>query len=53
MMNVITHAYLISRIPLIDTFEKIISYAKSHKNVWFARRGDVADWARKQVLASR
>jgi len=27
MMNVITHAYLISRIPLIDAFEKIVSYA--------------------------
>jgi peptidoglycan/xylan/chitin deacetylase (PgdA/CDA1 family) len=46
MMNVITHAYLISRIPLIDTFEKIIAYAKSHKEVWFARRGDIAAWAR-------
>ena len=53
MMNVITHAYLISRIPFIDTFEKIISYAKSHKDVWFARRGDVAAWARQQILASR
>lgn len=53
MMNVITHAYLISRIPFIDTFEKIISYAKSHKDVWFARRGDVAEWVRKQVLANR
>jgi peptidoglycan/xylan/chitin deacetylase (PgdA/CDA1 family) len=53
MMNVITHAYLISRIPFIDTFEKIISYAKSHKDVWFARRGDVAGWARQQILASR
>ena len=47
MMNVITHAYLISRIPLIDTFEKIIAYAKSHQDVWFARRGDVAAWARQ------
>lgn len=47
MMNVITHAYLISRIPLIDTFEKIIAYAKSHNEVWFARRGDIAAWARK------
>ena len=53
MMNVITHAYLISRIPFIDTFEKILCYAKSHKDVWFARRGDVAVWARKQVLANR
>jgi len=53
MMNVITHAYLISRIPFIDTFEKMISYAKSHKDVWFARRGDVAEWVRKQVLANR
>lgn len=53
MMNVITHAYLISRIPFIDTFEKIISYAKSHKDVWFARRGDVAEWVRNQVLANR
>ena len=53
MMNVITHAYLISRIPFIDTFEKIVSYAKSHKDVWFARRGDVAAWARNQVLANR
>ncbi len=51
MMNVITHAYLISRIPLIDTFEKIIAYAKSHKEVWFARRGDVAAWARKYYAA--
>ncbi|MGH7771628.1 MAG: polysaccharide deacetylase family protein [Candidatus Binatia bacterium] len=52
MMNVITHAYVSSRIPLIDTFEQIISYAKSHKEVWFARRGDVAAWARKHYLAS-
>ena len=50
MMNVITHAYLISRIPLIDTFEKIIAYAKGHKQVWLARRGDVAAWARKFYL---
>jgi len=53
MMNVITHAYLISRIPFIDTFEKIIGYAKNHKDVWFARRGDVAAWARKHVLAKK
>ena len=53
MMNVITHAYLISRIPFIDTFEKIIGYAKIHKDVWFARRGDVAAWARRHVLANR
>jgi len=53
MMNVITHAYLISRIPFIDTFEKIIGYAKNHKDVWFARRGDVAAWARKHVLANK
>jgi allantoinase len=53
MMNVITHAYLISRIPFIDTFEKIISYAKNHKDVWFARRGDVAAWTRRHVLANR
>jgi hypothetical protein len=48
MMNVITHAYLISRIPLIETFEKIIAYAKSHQDVWLARRGDVAAWAKKR-----
>ncbi len=48
MMNVITHAYVSSRIPLIDTFERIIAYAKKHKEVWFARRGDVAAWARKR-----
>jgi len=53
MMNVITHAYLISRIPFIDTFEKIVSYAKDHKDVWFARRGDVAEWTRQHVLANR
>ena len=47
MMNVITHAYLISRIPFIDTFEQIIAYARSHQEIWFARRGDVAAWARK------
>jgi hypothetical protein len=50
MMNVITHAYLISRIPFIDTFEEIVKYATSHKDVWLARRGDVAAWARRQVL---
>ncbi|HEY1270163.1 MAG TPA: polysaccharide deacetylase family protein [Candidatus Binatia bacterium] len=47
MMNVITHGYISSRIPMIDTFEQIVAYAKSHKEVWFARRGDVAAWARK------
>jgi peptidoglycan/xylan/chitin deacetylase (PgdA/CDA1 family) len=47
MMNVISHAYLSARVPLIDTFEQIIAYAKSHKEVWFARRGDIAAWARK------
>ncbi len=47
MMNVITHGYLSSRVPYIDTFEKIIAYAKSHKDVWFARRGDIAAWARQ------
>jgi hypothetical protein len=31
----------------IDTFEKIIAYAKGHKDIWFARRGDIAAWARK------
>ncbi|TMA08912.1 MAG: hypothetical protein E6J89_13885 [Deltaproteobacteria bacterium] len=48
--NVITHAYLISRIPLVDTFEQIIAYAKKHEEVWFARRGDVAAWARTRHL---
>ena len=47
MMNVITHGYLSSRVPAIDTFEQIIKYAKGHKDVWFARRGDIAAWARK------
>jgi coproporphyrinogen III oxidase len=47
MMNVISHAYLSARIPIIDTFEQIIAYAKKHKDVWFARRGDIAAWARK------
>ena len=52
MLNVITHAYLSARIPLIDTFEKMIAYAKKHKAVWFARRGDVAAWARKYYQTS-
>ena len=52
MMNVITHAYVSSRIPLIDTFERIVAYAKSHKEVWFTWRGDVAAWARKCYLES-
>lgn len=47
MMNVITHGYISSRVPYIDTFEKIIAYAKSLKDIWFARRGDIAAWARK------
>ena len=47
MMNVISHAYLSARIPVIDTFEQIIAYAKRHQDVWFARRGDIAAWARK------
>ncbi len=50
MMNVITHAYLISRIPFIDTFEQIIAYAKKRQEVWFARRGDVTAWARKCLV---
>jgi hypothetical protein len=49
-MNVISHSYVISRIPFIDTFERIVAYAKSHKEVWFARRGDVTAWARKHYL---
>ncbi len=51
MLNVITHAYLSARIPFIDTFEKIIAYAKKHREVWFARRGDVAAWACKYYSA--
>ena len=47
MMNVITHGYLSSRVPYVDTFERIIADAKSHKDVRFARRGDIAAWARK------
>jgi urate oxidase len=53
MMNVITHAYLISRIPFVDTFEQIIGYVKSHNEVWLARRGDVAAWARRYVLENK
>jgi len=52
MMNVITHGYISSRIPMIDTFEQIVAYAKSHDDVWFARRGDVAAWARKYYSES-
>jgi allantoinase len=52
MMNVITHGYISSRIPMIDTFEQVIAYAKEHKEVWFARRGDVAVWARKYYSES-
>jgi peptidoglycan/xylan/chitin deacetylase (PgdA/CDA1 family) len=52
MMNVITHGYISSRIPMIDTFERIVAYAKEHQEVWFARRGDVAAWARKYYSAS-
>ena len=47
MMNVITHGYLSSRVLAVDTFEQIIKYAKSHNDVWFARRGDIAAWGRK------
>jgi hypothetical protein len=53
LMNVITHAYLSSRIPLIDTFEQIIAYATSHREVWLARRGDVAAWARQRFLPNK
>jgi allantoinase len=53
MMNVITHAYLISRIPLIDTFEQIIVYAKKYQEVWFARRGDIAAWTRRWHLEAK
>jgi peptidoglycan/xylan/chitin deacetylase (PgdA/CDA1 family) len=52
MMNVITHGYISSRIPMIDTFERIVAYAKEHQEVWFARRGDVAAWARKYYSES-
>lgn len=53
LMNVITHAYLSSRIPLIDTFEQIIAYATSRRDVWLARRGDVAAWARQRFLPNK
>ncbi len=52
MMNVITHGYISSRIPMIDTFERIVAYAKEREDVWFARRGDVAAWARQYYSAS-
>lgn len=53
MMNVITHAYIISRIPFLDTFEQIIVHAKKHAEVWCARRGDVAEWARKHYVGEK
>jgi hypothetical protein len=37
---------------MIDTFERIVAYAKEHQEVWFARRGDVAAWARKYYSES-
>jgi hypothetical protein len=52
MMNVIPHAYLSSGIPLIETFEEIIKYGKSRKEVWFARCGDIAALAKKFYQAA-
>jgi hypothetical protein len=31
----------------------MIKYAKGHKEVWFARRGDIAAWARKYFEKER
>ena len=33
------------------TLRRCFDYAKSHQNVWFARKGDIAGWAFKRESA--
>ncbi len=44
-MMVVTIHDAISRASRIKAFEEFINYAQRHKGVWFARSGDLAQWA--------
>lgn len=47
MMNIGLHCRLIGRPGRVAALQRFIDYAKSHDNVWFARRIDIADhWKR-------
>ncbi|MCO5162367.1 MAG: allantoinase PuuE [Mesorhizobium sp.] len=42
MMNIGLHCRLVGRPGRVAALKKFIDYAKSHENVWFARRIDIA-----------
>jgi urate oxidase len=48
MMNIGLHCRLVGRPGRAAALKRFIDYAKSHKNVWFARRIDIAEhWKEK------
>ena len=46
--ELLLHSDMGTRPPLINAFERALTYAKGHSDIWFARRGDLADWALSQ-----
>ena len=44
MMSVGIHPRVTGRPGKSKVLEQFIQYAKSHPDVWFARRGDIAKW---------
>ena len=48
MMSVGLHCRIIGRPSRAVALEKFIDYAKSHDDVWFARRIDIANWWRER-----
>ncbi len=51
--ELLLHSDMGTRPPLINAFERALTYAKGHSDIWFARRGDLADWALSQSAEER
>ena len=45
------HAHMAGRPTLVPTVRKCLAYAKSHADVWFASKTEIARWAEKQAAA--
>jgi peptidoglycan/xylan/chitin deacetylase (PgdA/CDA1 family) len=47
MMVMVLHDSISGHANRVRVLDRFITYAKSKPGVWFARKGDISDWAMK------
>lgn len=44
LMNLIIHPYALGRAEKIRSVDRVLTFMRKHKKVWFPRRDEIADW---------